>query len=242
MTPQPNLPSDSTERPTSDTTTVTATTATLSKLTGEPFTSGADSTDSTGASEDIPLKSHSGSSKNETTSTEIDVNSTPSSPSDSTSATEDHPAASPPLTITHSVLGAQNTTNITNTSTQDVERTSSSENGTAATATGGHQTASDILQRLLTNFDSLDLNVDGRLDATEFLQYFPGGLQVFDMLDLNHDTFITPEEIDHVLQRLEAKQGEGTEPNTGDLEEGGDSIYTAESFDNSDGSENNGNF
>jgi len=95
---------------------------------------------------------------------------------------------------------------------------------------------------LLTNFDSLDLNVDGRLDDTEFLQYFPGGLQVFDMLDLNHDTFVTPDEIDHVLQRLEAKQGEGTEPNTGDLEEGGDSIYTAESFDNSDGSENNVNF
>ena len=98
---------------------------------------------------------------------------------------------------------------------------------------------------LLNRFDVLDLNDDRRLDADEFSQYFPGASRVFDMLDLDRDGFITRDEIDHMLQRLAAQQGKGTEPTSSDLENGGDAIYTAEDFDNTvggDNSETDGNF
>lgn len=46
------------------------------------------------------------------------------------------------------------------------------------------------------------------------------------------ETIITPNQIDHTLQILEAKQGEGAEPNTSDLEKCGDLIHTAQTCNN----------
>ena len=76
-------------------------------------------------------------------------------------------------------------------------------------------------------YDTLDVDGDGKLDRFEFPTQARG---VFNLLDSNKDRYVTVEEIEHMIQRLEAR---GTQTNINneepvDSEEG---IKTPSSFD-----------
>ena len=76
-------------------------------------------------------------------------------------------------------------------------------------------------------YDSLDVDGNGELDRFEFPSQASA---VFDLLDSNKDRYVTVEEIEYMIQRLEAR---GTETNINnkepvDSEEG---IKTPSSFD-----------
>ena len=76
-------------------------------------------------------------------------------------------------------------------------------------------------------YNNLDVDGNGKLDRLEFPSQASG---VFDLLDLNKDRYVTVEEIEDMIQRLEAR---GTQTNINneepvDSEEG---IKTPSSFD-----------
>ena len=60
---------------------------------------------------------------------------------------------------------------------------------------------------MLRIYDSLDVDGNGKLDRIEFPSQARG---VFNLLDSNKDGYITAEEIEHMIQRLEAR---GTQTN-----------------------------
>ena len=93
---------------------------------------------------------------------------------------------------------------------------------------------------MLRIYDSLDVDGNGKLDRIEFPSQASG---VFDLLDLNKDSYVTVEEIEDMIRRLEAR---GTQTNINneepvDSEEG---IKTPSSFedrplDDSESDDNN---
>lgn len=78
---------------------------------------------------------------------------------------------------------------------------------------------------MLRIFDNLDVDGNGKLDRFEFPSQASG---VFDLLDLNRDRYVTVEEIEDMIQRLEARATRTSINNEGDSEEG---IKTPSSFD-----------
>lgn len=67
---------------------------------------------------------------------------------------------------------------------------------------------------ILDSWDSLDINMDGRLDMYEFSEYFQqssASQTVFESLDVNGDHFIMKEEIVMAMHMLEEETVEGTD-------------------------------
>lgn len=67
---------------------------------------------------------------------------------------------------------------------------------------------------LLDSWDILDLDMDGRLDMSEFSDYFQQSSvsqSVFERLDANRDDFITKEEINMAMYLLKGEAAEGTD-------------------------------
>lgn len=80
---------------------------------------------------------------------------------------------------------------------------------------------------VLRIFDRLDVNDDGKLERLEFPS---GASQVFTYLDSNRDRYVTPEEIEDMIQKLEARAAQ-TNVNNEEPMNSEDEIYTPGSFD-----------
>ena len=84
-----------------------------------------------------------------------------------------------------------------------------------------------LILDVLRIFDNLDVNGDGKLDRFEF----PGeSSRVFDLLDSNKDRYVSFEEIEDMIQKLEARATQ-TNVNNEEAVNSEDEIYTPSSFD-----------
>ena len=88
-----------------------------------------------------------------------------------------------------------------------------------------------LILDMLQIFDNLDANGDGKLDRFEFPSE---ATRVFHLLDSNKDRYVTPEEIEEMIQKPEAR---ATHPNVNNEEpvDSDDDIYTPSSFDDGPG-------
>lgn len=91
---------------------------------------------------------------------------------------------------------------------------------------------------MLRIFDNLDVNDDGKLDRFEFPSE---ATRVFHLLDSNTDQYVTPEEIEEMIQKLEAKATH-TNVNNEEPVNSEDEIYTPGSFDDEPGDMSDNNF
>ena len=95
-----------------------------------------------------------------------------------------------------------------------------------------------LILDMLQSFDSLDVNDDGKLERFEFPS---GATRVFSLLDSNKDRYVTPEEIEEMIQKLEARATHTNVNNEGPVDSE-DEIYTPGSFDNEPGDMSDNNF
>ena len=84
---------------------------------------------------------------------------------------------------------------------------------------------------MLQIFDRLDGNGDGKLDRFEFPS---DASRVFSFLDSNKDRYVTFEEIEDMIQKLEARATQ-TNVNNEEPVNSEDEIYTPSSFDDGPG-------
>lgn len=84
---------------------------------------------------------------------------------------------------------------------------------------------------MLRIFDDLDVNGDGKLDRFEFPS---DASRVFSLLDSNKDRYVTFEEIEGMIQKLEARATQ-TNVNNEEPVNSEDEIYTPSSFDDGPG-------
>lgn len=84
---------------------------------------------------------------------------------------------------------------------------------------------------MLRIFDNLDVNGDGKLDRFEFPS---DASHVFNLLDPNKDGYVTFEEIEDMIQKLEARAAQ-TNVNNEEPVDSDDEIYNPGSFDDGPG-------